>query len=362
MTVIFAAGLAVYENPQVRKWVDNSRRKIAIALHSLGDEITPPAPSGERPPDASTREDVSPDAVERRRKVRLELLERARVLEEKRKLQKEDNGKVQTFDDLVNKDGTLLSEKAAAVTTAAELGTSEPNLRKRHPELEGPVIAGTGGTSELNLQKRNLEPQAPVVVDIASANQVTEESTVDKYSQSSTPTLASSSPPSNPIPARQQPLQIDTEANSNHPSEALIDLTPTTSFSSTAEPELFSFSHHSSQTPPQPHRSVHEWAENTTGAAIFYSSLQLQNAAAIETEDPWAVDASEAGDAASSLHGGSERGIDSWSDVGDPYATPDSWTEAGSVTSEDYWTSGRKLGRKMRYAYERVNEMEGVRG
>lgn len=338
MTVIFAAGLAVYENPQVRKWVDNSRRKIAIALHSLGDEITPPTPSGERPPDASTREDASPDAVERRRKVRLELLERARVLEEKRNLQKEESGKVQTFDDLVNKDGTLLSEKFAAVTTAAELGTSEPNLRKRHPEPEGPVVVGTGGTSEPNLQKRNLGPEATVAVDTASAKYVTEESTVEvhKYSQASTPTLASSPPPSTPIPARQQPLQIDTETNSNHPSEALIDLTPTTSLSSTAEPDMFSFSHHSSQTPPQSHRSVHEWAENTTGAAVFYSSLQSHNAAAIETEDPWAANVSEAEDATSSLQGGSERGIDSWSDVGDPYATPDSWTEAGSVTSEDY--------------------------
>ena len=56
----------------------------------------------------------------------------------------------------------------------------------------------------------------------------------------------------------------------------------------------------------------------------------------IETDDTWAANASEAGEAASSLYGGSERGIDSWSDVGDPYATPDSWTEAGSVTSEDY--------------------------
>ena len=315
MTVIFAAGLAVYENPQVRKWVDNSRRKIAIALHTLGDEITPPNPLGERPPDASTREDASPDAVERRRKVRLELLERARVLEEKHKLQKEESRKFHTFDELVNKDGRLPSEKDVAVTTAAELETPEPNLRKRNPE-----------------------PEASVAADTANANQVTEISTVEvhKYSRSSTPNLASSPPPSTPIPARQQPLQVDTETNSNHPSEALIDLTPTTSLCSTTEPELFSFSHHSSQTPPQSHRSVDEWAQNTTGAAVFYSSLQSQNAPVIETDDTWAANASEAGEAASSLYGGSERGIDSWSDVGDPYATPDSWTEAGSVTSEDY--------------------------
>lgn len=337
MTVIFAAGLAVYENPQVRKWVDNSRRKIAIALHSLGDEITPPTPSGERPPDASTREDASTDAVERRRKVRMELLERARLLEEKRKLQREESAKVQTFDDLVNKDGTLLSEKDAAVTTAAELGTSEPNLRKRHPDSEGTVIVSTGETSESTLRKQNPEPERPLV-DIASANQVNEESIVEveRDSRSSTPTLAPSPPPSTPVPARQSTLHVDMESLSNHPSEALIDLTPTTSFTSPEEPELFSFSHHSSQTPPQSHRSVHEWAENTNGAAVFYSSLQSQNAAVIEVEDPWVTNASEAGDAGGGSHGGSDREIDSWSDIGDPCATPDSWTEAGSVTSEDY--------------------------
>lgn len=337
MTVIFAAGLAVYENPQVRKWVDNSRRKIAIALHSLGDEITPPTPTGERPPDASTREDASTDAVERRRKVRMELLERARLLEEKHKLQKEESAKVQTFDDLVNKDGTLLSEKDAAVTTAAELGTAEPNLRKRHLDSEGTVVVSTGETSESTFRKQNPEPERPLV-DIASANQVNEEAIVEvhKYSRSSTPTLAPSPPPSTPVPARQSTLHVDMEILSNHPSEALIDLTPKTSFTSAEEPELFSFSHHSSQTPPQSHRSVHEWAENTTGTAVFYSSLQSQNAAVIEVEDPWVTNASEAADAVSSTHGGSDREIDSWSDIGDPCATPDSWTEAGSVTSEDY--------------------------
>lgn len=337
MTVIFAAGLAVYENPQVRKWVDNSRRKIAVALHSLGDEITPPTPSSERPPDASTREDASTDAVERRRKVRMELLERARLLEEKRKLQREESARVQTFDDLVNKDGTLLSEKDAAVTTAAELGTSEPNLRKRHPDPQGPVVVSTGETSESTIRKQNPELEGPVV-DIASATQVNEESIfeVHKHSRSSTPTLAPSPPPSTPIPARPQTLHVDMETPSINPSEAVIDLTPTKSSASAEEPELFSFSHHSSQTPPQSRRSVHEWAENNTGAAVFYSSLQSQNAAVIEVEDPWVTNTSEAENAISSRHGGSDREIDSWSDIGDPCATPDSWTEAGSVTSEDY--------------------------
>ncbi|KAI9695074.1 MAG: hypothetical protein M1820_008936 [Bogoriella megaspora] len=39
-SILLAAGVALYEtNPQLRAWLDNSRRKIALALHNLGNEI-----------------------------------------------------------------------------------------------------------------------------------------------------------------------------------------------------------------------------------------------------------------------------------------------------------------------------------
>lgn len=40
-SVLVAAGIACYENEQIREWILNSRRKLAIALHSLGEEIDP---------------------------------------------------------------------------------------------------------------------------------------------------------------------------------------------------------------------------------------------------------------------------------------------------------------------------------
>jgi hypothetical protein len=40
-SIVVAAGIAIYESPQVRAWVDQSRRKIAVALHNLGDDIQP---------------------------------------------------------------------------------------------------------------------------------------------------------------------------------------------------------------------------------------------------------------------------------------------------------------------------------
>ena len=40
-TIVVAAGIAIYESPHVRAWVDQSRRKLAVALHTLGDEVEP---------------------------------------------------------------------------------------------------------------------------------------------------------------------------------------------------------------------------------------------------------------------------------------------------------------------------------
>ena len=40
-SVIVAAGIAIYESEQIRVWLDENRRRIAIALHTLGDGIQP---------------------------------------------------------------------------------------------------------------------------------------------------------------------------------------------------------------------------------------------------------------------------------------------------------------------------------
>src|SRR6266566_2095404 len=54
LSVAVAAAIAVYESPELRRLADDLRRRIAIALHSLGDGITPPArePRFNRPEDA----------------------------------------------------------------------------------------------------------------------------------------------------------------------------------------------------------------------------------------------------------------------------------------------------------------------
>ncbi|KAK8105415.1 hypothetical protein PG999_008774 [Apiospora kogelbergensis] len=40
-SVVIAAGIAIYESPELRRMAENLRQRIAIALHSLGDSISP---------------------------------------------------------------------------------------------------------------------------------------------------------------------------------------------------------------------------------------------------------------------------------------------------------------------------------
>ncbi|KAF2837200.1 hypothetical protein M501DRAFT_995741 [Patellaria atrata CBS 101060] len=69
--IILVAGIALYESPQFRAWVDSSRRKIALALHSLGDDIQPGSRSESDPNSAQ--------AAEERRKRREEIVQRNRA-------------------------------------------------------------------------------------------------------------------------------------------------------------------------------------------------------------------------------------------------------------------------------------------
>lgn len=306
--MIFAAGLAVYENPHVRQWVDSSRRKIAIALHSLGDEITPPSHSRDSSPDASTREDESPEAVERRRKARQEILERGRAMEEKRKSKKEDIGKSQSFDDLVDKDGILLHEKSAPTTTAAELETPESGLRKRNLEINGSAVGATAVNPFADEVHADLHDSCP-----------------------STPIIPTSPAPSHLTPDTQPALLINTEAASNHPSEALLDLTPTTSASSGFHADLSTLSANAPQSFPT-HWSVHEWAENTTSPGS--ATPPPSERAVLEAEEAWGAETPVTRERLSRT--GSETGLDVWSEVGERVSTPGSWTEVGSVVSDDY--------------------------
>ncbi|KAJ5351479.1 hypothetical protein N7452_000453 [Penicillium brevicompactum] len=109
VSVLVAAGIAVYESPQFQQWVTTSRRKIALALHNLGDEI--------QPRDIPLREDISMTeepgeiAEERRRIARAEIMRRGVIIESRRESLHPHQPR-DSFDALVDKDGNLRDLKA----------------------------------------------------------------------------------------------------------------------------------------------------------------------------------------------------------------------------------------------------------
>lgn len=322
LSILFAAGLAVYENPQVRQWVDRSRRKVAIALYSLGDEIQPRRPSW-NDNDASTREDESPEAMERRRRARQEILEKGRLMEERRRAEQDKPARGRSFDDLVDEEGRLKNEKTAiAETTATEVNSAEESLRKRHTETKGAamgIVAANPFADE-------------TLVDLRSSVSSSPAEDRPQHSRESTATLPIFSPntleDSTSQDKRPAPL-LNTEEASNHPSEQLLDLTPTTSRSSVHDDvsDLVD-----EPTQPPNYWSVNEWAENTS--ASFYTPPQSEGRG--RTMGTLNTDGNELVQSASRNgdEQASESDLDIVSSISEGMSTPGSWTDVGSVVSE----------------------------
>ena len=74
-SLLLAAGIAFYENENIRQWLDNYRQRIAIALHSLGDDISPAAPAGRQRREEEERRRRRTEIVRRNQ---AELVRRAR--------------------------------------------------------------------------------------------------------------------------------------------------------------------------------------------------------------------------------------------------------------------------------------------
>lgn len=282
------------------------------------------------------REEDSPQAAERRRRARAEILERGRILEESRRAKK---GSAKSFDDLVDKDGVLKDNEPAARATATDMQPGVSEMRKRNIEVQGATMGATLANP--------FADETPM--EFFSAAEDT--NTPALPSTSSTPTLGSTAQQVL-TPETPRTLLGDTDNVSNHSSEQLLDLTSTTAASAPTSPhhdDLASLSPSSlcaddDDEAPQPapwSLSLNEWADN--GNASFYSAPQSQSshsdsAAAVEHEQRVSEKGldtptvSESGEHVS--HMGSDD-MDVLSDFGG-VSTPGTWTEVGSVVSEDF--------------------------
>lgn len=145
-SIIVAAGIAFYENEAIRQWIDTYRQKIAVALHSLGDEINPPSQNMEEDEEAQRRRRQS---IIRRNQ--LELVRRAREegvavdLDELAAIARDYDAQnpearrspSRTFDDLVGSDGMLRARDITAASTTATAAIEEDGLRHRGAGARG---------------------------------------------------------------------------------------------------------------------------------------------------------------------------------------------------------------------------------
>jgi hypothetical protein len=320
----------VYENPNIREWIDRSRQKIAVALHSLGDDVDPRSRS-QRQDDPSMREDASEVAEARRRQARAEIMERGRIMEEKRRRKqttRSGSDSSQTFDKVVDKDGMLRKDEAAeATSTAMEPASLSAGLANRHNELQVQNLHESVG-SGISLQQLSARP-ATVASDADPFTSTYEQEMRNAWN----------------LPM----LETRNVALSSHASESLIDFTPTSEFPPDPEVSIPD----KAQSPNQVNNSQYFSAATSTSShtqsndepEFYYAhpskpDQPIAPAPAQSSRSQIPLSVSSAPSIAGSIdhvHAseveGSEDGV--ISEVGDGIHTPGSaWTDVESVVSD----------------------------
>lgn len=140
-SVAVTAAIAIYEIPEVRRATEDLRRRIALALHSLGDNFDPNRePRFNRPEDAEgfyQTHDVDADEETRRRQ-REELMYWNLRREEQQQVRPEvqQRSRGSTFDDFLQLDRTGDSG-AFVYNTGANAWDESSNVLRRRGNVEG---------------------------------------------------------------------------------------------------------------------------------------------------------------------------------------------------------------------------------
>lgn len=320
--VVVAAGAAAYENPQIREWLENSRRKIALALHSLGDEINPRVKQSRRN-DPSMQEDETEAAEERRRRARDEIMEKGRIMEERRKRKRRSQDVASptgSFDTLVDKDGMLKRagkvDEMHATTTAVEPEQPIEGLTNRRPGSPTP-------------KQLHESVDAPMLLRQLSSSPVlhSDDPFLTEYEREMRNTW------NLPLPHPAPP------ASSAHESESLLEFTPTSEFPdpdiiiprgtasnghSLEQTDYFSMASNSSHT-------LSEAQASSPPIVLPHTSPSQPQPVSSAASMADSIDHVRGSDVEGSV---SDDGV--LSEFGDGIRTPASgWTDVGSVVSSD---------------------------
>jgi hypothetical protein len=363
VSVVVAVGVAIYESPELRRIAEDLRHRIAVALHSLGDSISPQERENlfNRPEDAEgfllsrgidvrqgDEQGVDADEETRRRQ-REELMYWNAIAESKREQEKKDLEKTvaeprrtasrgSSFDDFLEKDTT--AEKGAFVfnTGVDTLGAEAEGLRRRgdgarglnYSVLTNPFADEHGIDEHVAFENSLMEPEKDEMDDIYSISHDGREN----RAREATATLSA---PSEHVPSQ----LIDVETPGHQSITAAASTSP-----SASEPELGPDEY---MTAGQSDRhdaysSIQAWAQaSNTG---FYSPLPVSPAGPLSEPElisegqltptdtaSLAGSGEDLGEEARSVNGEHGQYYDVLSDD-DGMLTPASWTEVGSVASE----------------------------
>jgi hypothetical protein len=352
VTIAVAAAVAIYESPEVRQFAEDCRRKVAVALQSLSEEIHPNPESREpqqprfnRPEDAhgfyqsSAEAGVVADEDSKRRQreelmywnqVHLEKKER----EEKKRREQEgekNRSRGSSFDDFLHEDSN------------AEKGTYVYNSGANiHGNTEG-LVQRTQGV-------RGLDRGAVYGNPFGDENHIEIE---EQQAMDATLMCPEPSEMSDIYGAEDRPTRASTQTLAREEPQPLIDISepfspsPVVEQSEQAE-EAWNESLYTSgvQAHPDAFASIHAWADNSQNAG-FYSPLPVTpHGAMSEVSDLEHVSGDITPTDSTSLAGsgfdvgnassadGEGRDFDELSEEGDGVHTPGSWSEVGSVVSE----------------------------
>ncbi len=328
-SVLVAAGIAVYEHPQVQEWFEKTRRKIAIAINNIGEGPRPAGPSDE---------EVAAAVAAARRK-RDEILARKRELFVRQlasggaswvELEERETGRF-NFDDFLNSDGagayTLHNTSSDRPQTVDQFLRHRANVGVSEPSVNGEMT-----------ETNQTQSEAQVLFDAGS---VGEHDTTQHDDEEATDHQPAADP-AHEQDDTQPLIQLDPEVESQ--SSSIVLATPASSYSGHSWPLETSMQQ---PTSTSTYHSINEWAESTSPTVNVPPPYTVLSSGHLEDE----TSPAEIND---SMHGSlDDYAVEISGDVHDtdaPFSdiisqtsgmhTPATWTEVGSEVSEGDFGEG----------------------
>ncbi|OAA67730.1 hypothetical protein LEL_10353 [Akanthomyces lecanii RCEF 1005] len=354
VSAVIATAIAIYESPELRRYTDDVRRRIAMALQSLGDGINPPdrEPIFNRPEDAEgflesrrgAGAEPGVDADEAtRRSQREELmywnsvkLQKQLEQELTKHAEKEDGSatpaaiearpaaaRVTSFDDFLKPANS--EDTGAYVVSGAQANEGAGQLRHRGDGARG--FSAAAVYSNPFSDENHVDPEEFGNMGMGTGRSV-HESHSDIYSATT----------------REEDRQTATTATMEAESPSLIDFgTESLPHPAAVQRELHQHALPASEVPEEAYASIQAWARDSG----FYSPLPITPAAPVSEAEVFSDGELTPTDSVSVVGSGEHIAKEEVSsragDSGNPYdvmsetdgmLTPASWSEVGSQISE----------------------------